>query len=81
MRSSLTQVWLTLRWLWVAGIVLVTRIDFGRIGLTNPDSVDTKKWMVLFWFWYLPLALIIPRWPILLQVLRRPPVVVATGLV
>jgi O-antigen ligase len=71
---NLKPIWLSLRWLWLAGVVLVTQIDFQRINLTNPDGVDTKKWMVLFWFWYLPLAVIIPRWPLLLQVLRRPPI-------
>ena len=70
---GLTRMLITLRWLWVAGLVFVTPIDYGRVGLTNPDAVDTKKWIVLLPFWYLPLALIIPRWPLVLNVFRRPP--------
>jgi O-antigen ligase len=73
-KLGLTQVLISVRWLWVAGLVFVTRIDYGRVGLTNPDAVDTKKWIVLLPFWYLPLAFIIPRWSLLLNVFRRPPI-------
>ena len=65
--------WQTLMWWVVVLTVLITGVDFSKIGLLSDSGPDLIKWGIRAPLWYLPLALLIPRWGGLLRIGQTPP--------
>lgn len=63
----------TLRWWVLVYAALITPISVDQIGLVNDAGPDLIKWALRIPVWFLPLAILVPRWGTLLEAVQRPP--------
>ena len=62
----------SVRWWAVVYAFFVTPLDFGTIGLAD-GRLNAIKWLILLPAWYLPVLVVTPRWPALMDAISRPP--------
>lgn len=71
----ITQVpYRTFRWWLVVYAAFMTPLDLERLELVDVALPESTKWLFRLPIWYLPLAILAPRWGLLVLTLRRPPI-------